>query len=263
MSSKSSQSEYRNSQLIIAVIYLLLIFILGIATATAEEIGERTSTSLHYSDGGRTRTESPTKSVDEFQPLITAGERGKSSRSSAKAASTGGVSKTGSDHFWFFAADVILFGDDDNDGYFYGIDLLFDVDTVFSAVDVYAVTYLSFEGGPWNEYAATEDFTLFASSADDEYNIVTELQSGYFTGSYDVLIEVFDAQTDEYLVGFGPEETSALGFLPLEDFNRDAPQFDVPVVSSHGHGGGTTGLWMLLLLLVARSSRRSVIPLEK
>jgi hypothetical protein len=158
--------------------------------------------------------------------------------------------------FWFYSADVIIFGDDDFDGYFFGIDLLFDADTAWSAADVYAVTYLSLEGGPWNEYAVTDDFTLLSTSAEDEYNIVTELETGYPTGSYDLLIELFDAQTGEYLAGFGPEETSDLGLLPLEDFNRDAPTI---VIADTGHshgGGGTVGVSMLLMLLIAFGLRR-------
>ncbi len=259
MSSKTSESEYRNSQLIIAAIYLLLICFLGIATANAAASGDRTSTSLHYSDGGRSKIQTPTKTVDNFEPLKIEGVRDKSPSSvrTGKSDSTTTTSKSGSEDFWFYVADVFLFGDDDNDGYFHGIDLLFDVDTVWSAFDVYAVTYLSYEGGPWNEYAATEDFTLFGSSADDEYNIVTELESGYPAGSYDLLIEIFDAETGEYLTGFGPEETSALAFMPLEDFNRDAPYFDVPIATSHGHAGGSTGVWMLMVLLLALTFRRA------
>ena len=53
--------------------------------------------------------------------------------------------------------------------------------------------YLSYEGGPWNEYAETEDFTIFGTSSEDEYVLVSELMSGYPTGSYDILIELFDA----------------------------------------------------------------------
>lgn len=258
MSTRTSQSEYRISQMAIAVVYLLLVSIPGIATAAAEtEV--RVSKSLHYPEGGRARTQSPIETVDQYAPLKVDGVRGKSpgSAASGKVGSSATTNQAGSADFWFYSADVILFGDDDNDGYFYGIDLLFDVDTIWTAVDVYAVTYLSYEGGPWNEYAATEDFTLFDSSADDDYNIVTELESGYLTGSYDLLIEIFDAETGEFLVGFGPEDTSDLGFLPLEDFNRDAPISVVRIATSHGHGGGSASIWMLLGLLLARLSRRS------
>ncbi len=242
-----------------AIVYLLLVSMLGIATAAAET-ESRVSKSLHYSDGGRARTQAPVETVDQYALLNVDCVRGKSpgSATNGKIGSSVTTSQAGSADFWFYSADVILFGDDDYDGYFYGIDLLFDVDTIWSAVDVYAVTYLSYEGGPWNEYAATEDFTLFDSSPDDDYNIVTELEAGYLTGSYDILIEIFDAETGEFLVGFGPEDTSDLGFLPLEDFNRDAPVSVVPIATSHGHhGGGSTGIWMLAALLLVRLSRHS------
>jgi hypothetical protein len=252
MSTIKSRTEYRVSQIIIAVVYLLLVGFLGMATAVAET-DTRASGSRHYSEGGRSKTQVPSESVDVYGALETEGVRGKSpgAANTAKTGSGVTVSRAASSDFWFYSADVILFGDDDLDGYFFGIDLLFDADTAWSAADVYAVTYLSFEGGPWNEYAVTDDFTLFSTSADDEYNIVTELETGYPRGSYDLLIELFDAQTGEYLTGFGPEETSELGFLPLEDFNRDAP---IIVVADNGHshgGGGAAGILMLLVLLIA------------
>jgi len=252
MFTHNSRKEYRVSQIIIAVVYLLLVGALGIATAVADTT-PRVSGSKHYSDGGRSRTQQSRESVDVFGALEIQGARVKSpvAITTTKSGASGSASKAASSDFWFYSADVILFGDDDIDGYFFGIDLLFDADTAWSAAEVYAVTYLSREGGPWNEYAATDNFTLFSTSAEDEYNIVTELESGYPTGSYDLLIELFDAQTGEYLVGFGSDETSELGFLPLEDFNRDAP---ILVIADNGHshgGGGASGIWVILALLVA------------
>ena len=122
-----------------------------------------------------------------------------------------------------------------------GIDLLIDADTVWTSADVYAVLYLSLDGGPWNEYAVTEDFRIAGARAEDEYVIVTELQSGYPSGDYDLLIELFSTDSGEFLADFGPEANSDLGFLPLEDFNRDAPAFDTPVTVSRRSGGGSTG----------------------
>ena len=259
MSTIKSRTEYRISQIIIAVVYLLLVGFLGMATAVAET-DTRVSGSRHYSEGGRSKSQEPSESVDVYGVLETEGVRGKSpgAANTAKTGSGASVSRAASSDFWFYSADVILFGDDDLDGYFFGIDLLFDADTAWSAANVYAVTYLSLEGGPWNEYAVTDDFTLLSTSADDEYNIVTELETGYPRGSYDLLIELFDAQTGEYLTGFGPEEASELGFLPLEDFNRDAPIIVVTDNShSHSHGGGgAVGISMLLMLLIASGLRR-------
>ena len=159
------------------------------------------------------------------------------------------------DDFWFYEVDVILFYDDDGDGYYYGIDLLFDVDTYYDVADVYAAVYLSYEGGPWNEYAVTEDFTIYGTSANDEYVLVTELASGYPTGEYDILIELFDAFDGAYLASIGPEDTSELAFLPLEDYNRDAPGFDRPVVVNRG-GGGAAGIWLLIPLAAILRRRK-------
>ena len=167
---------------------------------------------------------------------------------SGTRSSPNGQQNAGTD-FWFYTADVILFNDDDFDGYFWGIDLLFDADTYYDVVDVYAVVYLSYEGAPWNEVAVTESFPIFGATSDDEYVLITELLSGYPTGHYDVLIELFDSYDGEFLADFGPEDTSELSFLRLEDANRDDPHFDDPVVIIHG-GGGATSWWMISLMLL-------------
>ncbi len=204
----------------------------------------RTSKSLHIRKGGRAKRDSGMETLDTYDGLRQTGRRVKPSASAKTVAGASQTESTAFD-FWVYEADVILFADDDRDGYFYGIDLLIDADTVYSEADVYAVVYLSLDGGPWNEYAATEDFTIFGASADDAYVLVTELMSGYPRGSYDLLIEVFDAWDGNFLASFGPEESSELAYLPLEDFERDTPQ----VTISHGHGGGAIGFWSLLPLL--------------
>ena len=262
MSRRTSRNEYRRSQLVIAAVYLLLVGLLTIATASASaQTAERSSASKHYSDGGRTGTGEAVETLDQYAELETQGERVASGRAqpSGKAGDTPATASAKANDFWIYEADVILFGDDDNDGYFYGIDLLFDADTVYSSAYVYAVLYLSFEGGPWNEYTITEDFLIEGARADDEYVVVTELQSGYPTGDYDILIELYDADTGLFLTDFGPESSSALSLLPLEDFNRDAPTFDRPVTTSRGSGGGATGFLALVLLcgvLFTRVARR-------
>jgi len=136
--------------------------------------------------------------------------------------------------------------------------LLFDADTIYAAAKVYAVVYLSLDLGPWNEYGMTEDFWIFGASGDDEYVLVTELMSGYPSGDYDLLIELFDADDNSFLASFGPDETSALSLLPLEDFDRDEPIALKPVAVSHG-GGGASGAWtisILLLMLVVSAGRK-------
>ena len=251
MSRRTSDSEYRITQGIITAIYVLLIGALTIASAAADD-ELRGSSSKHYAEGGRSATVATAETIDEFPALATEGERSRpGSGDDAAADGEPRKARASSGDFWIYDADTVLFGDDDRDGYFYGIDLLVDADTVWSSAWVYAVVYLSLDGGPWNEYASTDDFEINGQTADDEYVLVTELRSGYPTGSYDLLIELFDADTGEFLADFGPESSSALSLLPLEDFNRDAPRLDRPVVVRHGHGGGSAGLVTLILLALA------------
>ena len=224
---------------------LLLLNIAATAVVFADEM--RHSTTTHYSKAERARGAAGTTTDDAFAPLQTAGARSGGKRSLLQS-SVGATATAPNTEFWFYTADVVLFNDHDRDGHFHGIDLLFDVDTYYDVADVYAVVYLSLEGGPWNEYAATDNFTLFGASADDEYVIVTELLSGYPTGSYDLLIELFDAYDDRFLASYGPADTSELAFLPLEDAHRDEPYTTTVVVTE---GGGSLGWWVLLVLLVA------------
>jgi len=202
-----------------------------------------------------------TVTEDEHATLVIDGARSRSPGPTASSKATLQAAQTPNSDFWFYSADVLLFNDHDDDGYFHGIDLLFDADTYFIEADVYAVVYLSYEGGPWNEYAATEIFTLYGTESSDEFNIVTELLSGYPAGSYDLLIELFDAYDDSFVAYFGPDDTSELAFLPLEDADRDVVIVpDIIIVEEHHHGGGSTSGWFILALgLVALSRFRRVL----
>ena len=226
---------------------LLGLLIVGGALAQDGAAEDRRSTSTQY-QGGRGESSQTAVTEDRFKPLVTDGERTSPGLRQGSSAKTGSSSLRSMDHeFWFFLADVVLFGDDDRDGYFYGIDLLFDADTIFEEADVYAVLYLSLEGGPWNEYHVTDTFRIFGATSDDEYVVVTELETGYPRGSYDLLIELYDTFDGSFVASFGPVDTSELSFLPLEDFRRDDPRLPPP---SHGHkhGGGALDLVLVGIL---------------
>ena len=231
-------------------LFILSAILLSMAATTVLAQDEtRTSTSVQSTRAERDAGVSGRLSKDEHQKLLTEGSRNSSPERSYANATT---------DFWFYSADVLLFNDHDLDGHYHGIDLLFDADTYYDAVEVYAVVYLSLDGGPWNEYSVTDNFLLFGSSADDEYNIVTELVSGYPTGSYDLLIELFDGFNDQFLTSYGPIDTSALAFLPLEDSDRDVPYVPPPTtVVVHEHGGAF-GLPSLLILFAGAGLLRKL-----
>ena len=221
------------------------------ATVQANASGDETrwSATTQMSKADRDRGAAGTVSQDEFPALATqqsaAGVKGVRGQSK----SSGTASRAPNTDFWFYDADVVLFNDNDQDGYYHGIDLLFDADTYYDSAEVYAVVYLSLEGGPWNEYAVTDNFLIFGASADDEYVVVSELVSGYPTGSYDLLIELFDTWDNSFVASFGPADTSELAFLQLEDAGRDAPQQGTTVIVREG-GGGAFGAMLLLPLLL-------------
>jgi hypothetical protein len=198
----------------------------------------------------RGEIEARVKTQDELPPLVKSGSRSQSTRASKQQKLTGGSSESGNQalnsDFWIYSAGVELYSDLDYDGHYAGIDLTFDADTLYSVADVYAVLYLSYEFGPWNEYAYTEDFTIYGASGDDEYFIETELVSGYPTGDYDILIELYDTYDGAFVASFGPDESSQLSYLPLEDIGRDTPQHTTVIIEQ---GGGSIGLLGVLALL--------------
>ena len=243
----------KNATQITLSVVLLFLAAASIADTATEPRQSLTSQGGDIARGG---VDGATASYDEFEPLQTSGLRSKKDTRAAQQKTGVVVSQSGDPNFWFYDADVVLFSDLDRDGYYFGIDLLFDADTTYAVADVYAVLYLSYEYGPWNEYAATEDFTLFGSISADDYVVETELVSGYPTGNYDILIELFDAYDGTFLASFGPEDTSELSNLPLEDSTRDvAGPGDTHIVVNSG-GGGSFSLLLLLGLLAVRMTLR-------
>ena len=183
---------------------------------------------------------------ETYAALTKDSKRGKQSAAATQQAVSADNAVAMNTEFWFYDAYVTLFDDSDGDGFYTGIELEFDADTVYTAADVYAVTYLSLDCGPWNEYAVTADFTLYGATDTDLYVIETELVSGYPTGDYDILIELYDTFDGSLVASFGPDETSELSFLPLEDTTYDAPSGTSTQVVVNSGGGGSFS-WLLLL----------------
>jgi len=195
------------------------------------------------------------KTHDTYDALTKDSKRGKQSTAVTEQAVSANNAVALNTEFWFYEAYVTLFADSDDDGYYTGIELGFDADTVYTAADVYAVTYLSLDYGPWNEYAVTDEFTLYGASDTDRYVIETELVSGYPPGDYDILIELYDTFDGSLVASIGPEETSELSLLPLEDTTYDARAGTTNQVVINSGGGGSLS-WLLLLGLTIVSAMR-------
>lgn len=235
--------------------------LLMLAAAMAADATEvRVTRSAFFSDGRDQQV--PDRIAEDERPVDAIVAPAGKARRSQQSKSAASRSESINTEFWFYDVDLVLFGDHDNDGYYHGIDLLFDADTVYERADVYAVLYLSENGGPWFEYAATDVFPIFGATSDDDFVVVSELVAGYPSGSYDVLIELWDTWDDSFVAEIGPADTSALAFVPLEDTERDAPYVPPEVIVVEDGGGSVGPLGLLLLASVVVKRRRARRPLS-
>jgi MYXO-CTERM domain-containing protein len=158
---------------------------------------------------------------------------------------------------WIYDATADTFADRDSDGYYSYLRVQFDADTIYREAYVYAEIYISADGTAWEHLYSTQDFPIWGSDPDDDYEVETDLVSGYSTGLYDVLIELYDADTGEFLDEYGPNESPLFSLVPLEDSERDGLVVVPPPVTVVPSGGGGAVEWLALAgLLGALALRR-------
>jgi hypothetical protein len=106
-----------------------------------------------------------------------------------------------------YDAFTTLISDFDHDGFYHRFSVAIDADTLYSTSWVYVKLYLSYEGGPWNYYASSDDFHIHGDSELDIYVVETELAEGFPAGYYDILIELYDAEYGDLLHSYGLSAT--------------------------------------------------------
>jgi hypothetical protein len=158
---------------------------------------------------------------------------------------------------YVYTAKTDLFSDFDRDGYYHHLRVTLDADSIFDPTRLYAIIYISADGKAWESLYTTDDFTVHGSSADDAYEVETDLVSGYSTGLYDVLIELYDSSTGTLVDTFGPNESPDFSVRPLEDSYRDGdPPPPDPAPVADGGGGAIDWLTLPALLAAAAWARR-------
>jgi hypothetical protein len=195
-----------------------------------------------------------------MMPLETQGFR---MESTAKAVQIVTITETYSTDYILYDAFTELISDFDNDGFYHRFNVDIDVDTVFDTAYIYTKLYLSYEGGPWNYYASSDNYHIHGDSELDSFIIETELSDGFPPGYYDVRIEVYDADNDEWLLSYGPYDDISLSALPLEDSYHDNSDTVViyPVETEivfAGHSGSMSW-WLLIFPGLIAVARRFVI----
>ncbi len=237
----------------------LVVIMLAISPAALQaatnETSPRVTRSAHgfESERGESKTRDPESLVESIAVPSTRHrvEKGKS---------TSTLAAVGASDAWFYDASTELFYDDDGDGYYHYLRVRFDVDSYYENHWVYARLFVSEDGYTWEEYHVTGDFLVNGSSPFDDFEVETELVSGFPPSQYDVLIELYDADFGDFLAEFGPADSSAFSLLPLEDISYDEPPI-VIVTEGYG-GGGSADVWVVAFLaafLLARAiaSRRA------
>lgn len=144
-----------------------------------------------------------------------------------------------------------LFDDFDSDGFYQTFSVTFDADveTYGDHEDayVYAEIYLSRNGGPWEHFHTTDDFVIYGTSADDAYEVLTNLETGYPSDYYDVAIDLYEVGYSGIVASYSSDDTNNLYALTLESDNYDQVEYDEHV---HVHAGSTEFIVLAILLLL-------------
>ena len=165
--------------------------------------------------------------------------------------------------FSIYSAYSELITDIDEDGYYQTFSVSFDADIISSQPAdqalVYADLYLSKNGEPWELYFSTDDFLITGENTDDEFEVITRIESGYIPDNYDVLIDLYEVGFSDIVATYSADNTNELYALPLESSDYD-PEYveEIEIIEIHTEQGGSTNKWfvaLLLLLLIRRRTR--------
>lgn len=247
------------TQLIIWLAIWTALVLLSSPLMAEEAVDQRTSTSISFTkidELDKTAKDEKLKQADAdvMAPLNKEGYRAESTIR-ASHADTGGIVE-----MFIYDTTTELISDLNYDGFYHRFSVAIDVDTIYDTSYVYAKLYLSLEGGSWNHYATSQNYHIYGDSEADIFVIETELGDGFPPGYYDIKIDLYDADTGQWLMNYGPYEDGSLSGLPLEDSYYD-DSYDVGaypietdiVVAGHA---GSTSWWLMLLAPLAFAARR-------
>ena len=155
--------------------------------------------------------------------------------------------------FAIYDATRFLQDDYDGDGFYQTFSVIFDAD-IYSYTEnqfgeVYALLYISKNGGPWTHYFTTDTFLIEGDTDLDEYEVITTFLSGYSSDYYDVLIDLYQVGYGDLVATYSSDDSNDLYALPLESGDYDEPYTSSYVEVVEISGGSL--YWLTLLLLSA------------
>lgn len=156
--------------------------------------------------------------------------------------------------FAIYGASTLLQDDYDGDGYYQTFSVSFDADiysyTPNQIGEVYALLYISKNGGPWLHYYTTDNFLIESDYDNDEYEVITTFLSGYSGDHYDILIDLYQVGYSDIVASYSADDSNALYALSLESADYDEPYIEVIEVVEVSHGGSLSMAILLFFLFI-------------
>jgi len=156
--------------------------------------------------------------------------------------------------FSIYRAFSYLLDDIDGDEFYQSFSIVFDADVYhLPYAEVYAELYLRKDGVPWIHYYSTDIFSLYGESEEDEFEVSTTLEQGFTAGFYDVLIDLYEANSNELVVSYSSDDDNALYALPLESSDYDQIYVtEVEVIYGDGGSFSFFALFMVCTIMLFR-----------
>ncbi|MGK0503440.1 MAG: hypothetical protein ACJARF_002213 [Alteromonadaceae bacterium] len=154
--------------------------------------------------------------------------------------------------YWIYDSWVSLDTDIDYDGYYSEFTVEFDADTAYDSALVYGVIYLG-RNDRYEAIHVTSEFVLYGEDSSDSFVVESRLLSGFPAADYDVLVELYDAYSEQLVAFSDGYDDADLAYLSLESDNHEYIYEDTVIVVEE-HGGSTTifGLLFIAFTLVVR-----------
>jgi hypothetical protein len=154
--------------------------------------------------------------------------------------------------FWIYDSWVSLQHDLDYDGYFSTFSVEFDADTIFVDAPVYAVLYLG-QNGVYDAIHVSSEFFIYGEDSSDGFVIESTLVSGFPSYDYDILLELYDAQTEQLVAFSDGYDNAEFAFVPLESETNEYIVEDTVVIVEE-HGGSMS--WLALCFIISAAGLR-------
>lgn len=181
------------------------------------------------------------KQLKGAKPQNTAANKGALSAQTAKGPLSRESARIDDDiDFWIYDSYVTLTTDIDYDGYYSSFTLEFDVDTIYQSAPIYAVIYTS-TSEEFTPFYTTNIYNIYGDNTQDAIIIENDLVTGFPSNEYELMVVIYDADTDEVLAVSDGTDDADLAYLSLESENYEYVETVEVVVVEHG---GALGVWL-------------------